>query len=435
MRLLRNIRTFESLAVEDYRLLWLGQLTTSMGQWMDQTARSWLIFTLTNSPLQLGLVSAARGIPLLVFGLVAGVAADRYNRKAQLIIAQVVNAILNVVLATLILTGRIEVWHIYVTGILAGTVQAFQQPARQSLINDLVGGKHLMNAIALNSAAVNVSRSVGPAICGVLIQSFGVDISYYAQAVLYAVATVWTGQMRVPKSVTKMSFAPASATESVLRSAREGLAYVVSNKLLLGLMVLGLAPVFLGMPFTSLMPLFAIDVLHGNAQTQGLLLTAFGIGAVLGALAIASLGRGQGNGKLLTIGAATFGLSLVLFSRSPVLGTAMTFTLLAGLCSSSYTSQNLTIIQTLAPSQFRGRVLGAYYLNRGLTPLGSLVLGALASALGGPLAVTIMGGACLLLAIGVAGFVPDIWKLKTLPSAGEAAPSYDKHPPIDKMES
>lgn len=407
MSFVQKIHTFESLSFRDYRLLWLGQITTSMGQWMDQTARSWLIYQMTGSPLQLGLVSAARGLPLLIFGVLAGVVADRYGRKMQLILAQVVNTILNILLATLVLTGHIHVWHVYVTGFLNGTVQAFQQPARQSLINDLVGEKHLLNAISLNSAAFNLSRSVGPGLCGILIQAFGVDVSYFVQAAMYAGATIWTIQIAVPDSSIHNQQPQVSARLSLLGSAKEGIAYIIHNRLILSLMVLGLAPILLGMPFVSLMPIFA----HGNAGTQGLMLSMVGVGAVLGALLIASLGRRQGSGKLLVIGAAGFGLSLVLFSQSSVLAMSLVFTFLAGLSNSTYTSQDQTIIQMLAPAELRGRILGIYFLNRGLMPLGSLVAGELASWLGGPWAVTVMGTACFILAIGVAIPPVALWNL------------------------
>jgi MFS family permease len=418
---MRNIRTFESLGIRDYRLLWLGQLTSSMGMWMDQTARSWLIYSLTHSPLQLGFVSAVRGAPLLFFGVLAGVIADRYGRKAQLVIAQAVNTLLNVALATLIMTGRVQVWHIYVTGFLAGTVQAFQQPARQVLINDLVGEGRLLNAIALSSAAFNLSRSVGPAICGLLIQAFGVDVSYFSQAAFFALATLWTVQIRVPKSPISVGLSGGAASQPLFSSARDGIAYIASHRLILSLMVLALAPILLGMPYVSLMPIFAIDVFHGDAGTQGFLLTTVGVGAVLGALTIASIGRRQGNGKLLIVGAAGFGLSLVAFSRSPLLSIAMVFTFLAGLSNSAYASQNQTIIQMLSPSELRGRVLGAYFLSQGLMPLGSLLAGVLASLLGGPWAVTAMGASCLLLAVGIAVFVPQLWKLNLVPGRAEPA--------------
>jgi MFS family permease len=421
MRLVRNIPTFESLGLRDYRLLWLGSITTSLAQHMDQTARSWLIYRMTNSPLQLGLINAVRGLPLLLFGVVAGVFADRYGRKRQLIIAQVVNAILNLVLATLILTGRVEVWHVYVTAFLAGTVQAFQNPARNVLINDLVEGKHLMNAIALMSGGSKLTEGVGPAICGVLIQVFGVDVSYYTQVAFFVLATVWTVQIKVPESSVPVAYSRGSAPQSFFGSAKEGFAYIGSHRIILALMVLGLAPAIMGKPYSSLMPIFAIDVLHGDASTQGLLLSMAGIGAVLGALTVASLGRRQASGKLLIAGAAAFGLSLVFFSRSPVLWMAMAFTFLAGLSNTSYSSQDQTIIQTLTPSDIRGRVLGIYLLSGGLMSLGSLIAGVLASFMGGPWAVTIMGVSCFLLAIGVAVVKPDIWKLKLLPVTQKAA--------------
>jgi len=421
MRWFRRVTTFESLALRDYRLLWSSQLTTAMGQFMDQTSRSWLIYLLTGSPLQLGLVNAARGLPMLLFGILAGVAADRYGRKAQLVIAQVVNCLLNVILATLVLLGRAQAWHVYATAFLVGTVQAFQQPARQALINDLVGEEHLLNAIALSSAGMNLSRSVGPALCGILIAAFGVDTAYYVQASFFALSTLWLIQVRVPESTFAAVRAVASRHQSFFSSAREGFAYIGSHRLILALMILALAPILMGMPYQSLMPIFAIDILHGDASTQGFLLAGLGAGAVLGALVVASLGQQQGNGKLLISGAACFGLSLLLFSRSEVLWLSLGFSFLAGLSNSGYTSQSQTLIQTLATAEVRGRVLGIYLLNRGLIPLGSLIAGTLAHYLGGPWAVTIMGGSCFLIAVAIAVAVPDLWNLRKVPAAEKAS--------------
>jgi MFS family permease len=384
---------------------------------MDQTARSWLIYQLTGSTWQLGVISAIRGAPFLLFGIPAGVIADRYDRKTQLIVAQTVNAILNVILATLILTRHIQVWHVYVTGFLTGTVQTFQQPSRQTMISDLVGERHLLNAISLNSAALNLSRSLGPALCGVLIGAFGIDVSYYIQGGFYAFATLWTAQIRIPRIPTPTGYTRSSTDKSMLASAKAGLSYIISNRLILALMILGMAPILLGMPYTSLMPDFAVKVFHGDQGTQSLLLAIVGVGALVGALTIASLGSKQGSGKLMIAGAAAFGLSLVLFSRSPVLQMALVFVFLAGFSNISYTSQNQTVIQLITPPELRGRVLGVYLLNRGLMPVGSLIAGALASSFGSPWAVTIMGGMCCILAIGVAISTPSLWKLNLKPKS------------------
>jgi MFS family permease len=194
-----GLATFDSLRIRDYRLLWLGQISTSLGQWMDQVTRGWLIYQLTGSPLQLGLATATRGLPLLLFGVIAGAYADRSGRKTQLIVAQVTNAALNILLASLVLMHRVQPWHVYATGFMAGTVQAFQQPARQTLVSDIVGERNLMNALALNSAALNGSRAIGPAIAGGFISAIGVQGSYYVQGLMYAVATLWTAQMVVPE--------------------------------------------------------------------------------------------------------------------------------------------------------------------------------------------------------------------------------------------
>lgn len=446
MRLPR-LRTFESLRFRDYRLLWLGQGGTSMGQWMDQVARSWLIYQMTGSALQLGAVSAMRAVPMLAFGMVAGVVADRYGRKAQLIISQVTNAALNLILATLVLTGRVQPWHVYVTALLAGTVQAFQQPARQSLISDLVGKEHLQNAVALNSAIFNLTRSVGPAVAGGLIAVVGVDGSYYAQAALYAWATIWTIQMRVPGEaglaevlglgrsrkpraglvgVPRAATPPADPREDPVRksprrgqsdgsffgSMKEGLDYVLGQQLILSIMLLSLAPVLLGMPYTSLMPIFALDVLGVGSVGQGLLLTSAGLGALVGALGIASVGSFRRKGMLLIGGSIMFGVSLVGFSQSSWMPLSLALLFAVGLSNASYTSQAQTIIQTLAPQHMRGRVLSIYMLSRGLMPLGSLLAGGLASWLGGPSAVMLMGVSCALLAFGVAARSPEIRDLE-----------------------
>ncbi len=389
---LARLRTFESLKERDFRLLWLGQLFSSMGQWMDQVTRGWLIYQITGSALQLGLATAIRGLPLLLFGIVAGAVADRSDRKTQLIIAQATNALLNAILATLVLTRQIEPWHIYVTGFLAGSVQAFQQPARQTLINDLVGNRRLMNALSLNSAAVNGSRMIGPAIAGLLIAWTGAEGSYYAQALLYVFATVWTFQMQVPKRSKEETDRPR---ESFITSMKVGMAYVGQNRNIRALMLLALAPLTLGMPYTSLMPIFAQDVLHGGAELQGLLLTFGGIGSFIGAVVLASMRRQSGYAWTVVIGAAAFGLALMGFAFSVWVPVSLAFAAIVGVFSLTYRTQNQTLLQVLSPRHIRGRVMSIYMLDRGLVPFATLLMAALAAMLGAPKALFIMSGASL----------------------------------------
>jgi MFS transporter, DHA1 family, staphyloferrin A biosynthesis exporter len=401
--------TFASLRSRDYRLLWLAQLSTSMGQWMDQMTRGWLMYEITGSALQLGLATALRGLPLLFFGILAGAVADRSNRKSQLIVAQVTNAILNVMLATLVLLHRVQPWHVYVTGFFAGTVQAFQQPARQTLISDIVGARHLMNALALNSMALNVARALGPAAAGLLIAFIGAHGSYYTQAAMFVLATLWTVQMAIPARSPESA---AVRREPFLRSIVAGLAFVVQDRDIRTLMILAHGPLTLGMPYMSLMPIFAKDVLHGGARLQGFLLTIIGIGSVLGALGVASMRRHYSYGYAVVVGALAFGITLFGFAsaRDLVLSSVCAFGV--GVCVVAYQTQNQTLLQLLAPREMRGRVMSIFLLNRGLVPLGTFVGGVLAEHLGGPLALQIMSLAVLGVVVLVSLLAPRFPKLR-----------------------
>lgn len=385
-----NLSTFSSLRIRDFRLLWMGQVGTSMGQWMDQVTQGWLIYQITGSALQLGLATAARGLPILLFGIIAGVVADRSGRKKQLIIAQTINAIDNIILATLVLTHQVQPWHIYLAGFLNGTVQAFQQPARQTLISDIVGTKHLLNAMALNSAALNGARAVGPAVAGLLIAFIGAQGSYYVQASLFAFASIWTMQMTIPDRDAETTRA---ASQPFFDSMKEGLAYVWSNHNIRALMLLALAPMALGFPYSSFMPIFAQDVLHGGAKLQGFLLTCVGIGAFIGAITVATMRRRYIYGWSVVAGATAFGLAIMVFSASRWILLSATSAAAIGAFMVTYSTQNQTLAQTLAPRRLRGRVMSVYLLTRGCVPIGTLLAGVLAGYFGGPRAILIMSSA------------------------------------------
>jgi len=379
-----------------------------MGQWMDQVTRGWLIYQLTGSPTQLGLATASRGLPLLIFGTVAGALADRSGRKMQLVVAQVTNAALNVILATLVLTGRVEPWHVYLSGFLAGTVQAFQQPARQTLVSDIVGPEKLMNALALNSAALNASRAIGPAAAGGLIAALGVTGSYYVQGAMYAIATIWTFQMRVPEAHLG---AGDRARESFFESIRAGFAYVANEGNIRTQMLIALGPLTFAMSYTALMPVIARDVLGGDAATQGTLLSFIGVGALVGALTVASMRRSHAYGLSVVLGAAAFATAVFLFSWSEWFWVSCALGFFVGLFNVTYQTQNQTLLQLSAPARIRGRVMSIYLLNRGSVPFGAMLAGVLASHLGGQNAIHVMS----LTALGILGVVvatrPQILRL------------------------
>ena len=405
----RSLSTFESLRVRDYRLLWLGQVSTSMGQWMDQVTRGWLMYQMTGSAAQLGFVTAVRGLPLLFFGVIAGALADRSGRKAQLIVAQVTNAILNALLATLVLTGLVQPWHVYVTAFLAGTVQAFQQPARQTLVSDVVGNDRLMNALALNSAALNGSRVLGPSFAGAFIAAVGVSGSYYVQAVMYAVATIWTVQMHVPPVHMDRL---ARAREGFTKSITEGFAFVAQERNIRSLMMLALGPLTFAMSYTSLMPVIARTVLNGDARTQGLILSFIGVGSLAGALVVASMRRTHGYGAPMVIGAVLFSAGVFAFASSHVLWLSCLLGVVVGAFSVSYTTQNQTLLQVLAPRHIRGRVMSIYLLSRATVPLGAAAAGILASRFSAPTAIHIMSGMALAIIAVVCVLQPEFLRLK-----------------------
>lgn len=385
----------------------MGQLSTSLGQWMDQVTRGWLVYQLTGDALQLGLATAIRGLPLLLFGIIAGAYADRSGRKAQLIVAQVTNAALNLTLATLVVTHNVQIWHIYLSAFLAGSVQAFQQPARQTLISDLVGNDRLMNALALNSAALNSSRTLGPAIAGLFITAVGTGGSYYLQGIMYAFATVWTGQMHVPDR-----FGDGSQREPFFASIRSGFQYVGGNTDIRTLMLLALGPLTFGMSYTSLMPVVAKEILNGGASLQGVLLSVIGLGSLTGALVVASMRRSNGYGLPVVIGAACFSIAIFSFGSSNWVWLSLPLGFAIGLFNVTYQTQNQTLLQILAPRHLRGRIMSIYLLNRATVPLGALAAGALASEFGGGTALRIMSGCALAVIVFVVVTRPQLLRLK-----------------------
>lgn len=363
---------------------------------MDQVARGWLMYQLTSSPFDLGLSSAVRALPLLLFSMVAGVVADRGSRKTQLILSQLTNAGTEAALGILVLTGQVQPWHVYATALLAGSVQAFQQPARQAMLSDIVERPYIPNAIGLNAMIFNAARSIGPAAAGLIIAISNVGVCYLVQAAIYLAATVWTVQMREPEAQ------PASRDHprrSFLQSTLDGFRYIKGDRTIGTVMMIVLIPSVLGQPYTSLMPVFARDILQVGPTGQGLLLTAVGLGALVGAVAVATIGNTGKQGLLMLLGATVFGFALVGFSASPWFAVSLGLMAISGLCNVSYGTQANSLLQIHTPQELRGRVMGVFYINRGLVPIGSLLAGTLATVMGAQWTVALMGGTCAVLGL------------------------------------
>ncbi len=396
-----QLRAFEALRYREFRLLWLGQACTGMGTWMDQVTRGWLVYELTNSALQLGLVRGIQAIPFLLLSPVAGTAADRYSRKAQVVVAQFLNALVYVATALLIFTGRIRPWHVYVTAFLMAIAQVFQQPARASMVADAVPLENLTNAIGLNAVVFNVARSVGPALAGMLIALFGTGVSYSIQALFLLLATVWTVQLSPANRAAAGAGERFADGESFGRSIVEGWKFSWRNEAVrTGLLIVMFASLFI-VPFTTLLPVFARDLLGVGATGQGLLLTAMGVGALLSALLIASVGDRLPRGILMLGGVALYGMVIVMFAESPWFKLSIALMGIVGLCHVSAHALIQTVIQSYSPSNFRGRTTAIFHMSQVVMTVGSMLVGALATLWGARWAVASMGAAGTLAIIAI----------------------------------
>lgn len=383
-----------------------------MAFWMDQVSRGWLIYELTDSTVQLGLVRGVQAIPILLLSPVAGSAADRYSRKTQILIAQVIDGAMFAALALLIIFDQIQPWHVYVTAFGMAVVQTFQQPARAAIVSDVVPTKNLTNAIGLSSIIFNVARSTGPALAGVLIASLGTGGAYATQAVFYVLATFWTLRLGAIEPGSGGSHGRAQHAVSFGRSIVEGWKFSWQNEIVrTALLITMFASLFI-VPFTTLLPVFARDILSVGATGQGLLLTAMGVGALGSAVMIATFGDRMPRGLFMLGGVALYGLSVVAFAASPWFQLSMMLMLIVGFANVCSHALVQTVIQTYSPAEFRGRAIALFHMGQVVMTLGSMVIGSLAALCGTQWAVVLMSaaGALAMLAIHVA--LPRAWQIR-----------------------
>ena len=395
--------SFGALAHRNFRLFFLGQGVSLIGTWMQNIAQGWLVLELTNSPFYVGLVSALGSLGVLLLTLYAGVLVDRTNKHRLVIVTQSLSMLPAFALALLVWSGTVVVWHVAALAAFLGVVNAFDIPARQAFIVDLVGKEDLMNAIALNSSAFNAARVIGPAMAGVLIGALGVGACFFVNGVSYLAVIAGLLAMRLPP------YTRAPRAGSVWAGLSEAVAFIRADRRVSALVLLmALFSVF-GFPYFVIMPVFARDVLHRGAAGYGLMMTAVGIGALSGALAVAALDRRIRKGPTLIAAGGSFGLLLVAFGLSKVYLVSVGLLVLTGATMIVNNALTNATIQTIVPDALRGRVMGFYsFVFVGLAPLGSLQMGALAERIG-PSAAVAMGGAATALAVGAA-----VWRVPAL---------------------
>ncbi len=380
-----------ALRSRNYRLFFTGQSVSLVGTWMTRIATSWLIYRLTDSAFLLGMVSFAGQIPSFLITPLAGVWVDRWDRHRTLVVTQILSTVQSFGLGILALTHVITVWHVILLALFQGVINAFDMPARQSFVIQMVEDRaDLGNAIALNSSMVNAAGLVGPAIAGVVIAATGEAWCFLLDGISYLAVILSLLLMKIPASL------PRAAEKQVLQELVEGWRYVVSSPPIRSiLLLLGLVS-FVGMPYTVLMPIFADSVLHGGPHTLGFLMAASGVGALFSAITLALRRTVLGLGKMIPISAALFGVGLIVFSRSHVLWLSILMMLVTGFGMMQQMAASNTILQTIVDEGKRGRVMSYYTMAFvGVAPFGSLVAGTAAARIGAPDTLIIGGLLCI----------------------------------------
>ncbi len=384
-----------ALRHRNFQLFFGGQLLSLTGTWMQSVAQSWLVYRITGSAILLGTVGFSGQIPVFFLAPIGGALADRHRRRRIIVITQTTAMILAFILAALTLTGRVRVWHIMTLSALMGVVNAFDIPARQAFLVEMVGREDLMNAIALNSSMFNGARLIGPAVAGILVAGIGEGWCFFTNGVSYLAVIAGLLMMRLGP------WSPPERTASTLENVLEGMSYVRRTAPIRALLLLVGLVSLVAMPYTVLMPVFADTILQSGARGLGVLMGATGMGALLGALFVASRRGLRGLGKVTAAAAAGFGVSLILFAISRRFWLSAAMLVPIGFCMMLQMACTNTLIQSMVPERLRGRVMAVYSMMfMGMAPIGALLAGVAAGHIGAPLTVSI-GAVGALLGAGV----------------------------------
>lgn len=402
-------RFFSALAYKNFRLFWFGQIVSLTGSWMHSTAQGWLVLKLTDSPFYLGLVGTAGGLSILLFSLAGGVAADRFQKKNILLTTQIMFTLLSLTLAILITTGVINVWYILLLAFSIGLVGAFDLPAKQSFILEMVEKESVLNAVALNSVAFNGARIIGPAIAGFIIGSFGLAVCFYINALTFIALILSLLKMRFdaePAPSTKKHFNIEELDgKSLISDLKEGIRYILNEPKICTIIILVAITSLFGFPYITFLPVYARDILQTGPAGLGILMSSAGAGAFTGAISLALRKDFKRKGLLFAVSGITFPVALLIFSHStlPPLSYVMLF--LVGLGAVSQLATANSILQITAPQRLRGRVMSVFTLMfLGMATIGNFIVGSIAHYIGTRGAVAIGAVLCL------SGVILLLWK-------------------------
>ncbi len=380
-----------SFQYRNYRLYFGGQSVSQIGTWIQTIALSWLVYSLTGSALYLGIVGFIGQIPILVLSFLTGVLMDRWNRHRTFIATQVLTMILAFVLSALVLTGRIEIWHIIILSLLNGLVASFELTSSQTFLYHIIEKKEdIGNAIALNSMLVNLARMLGPSIAGILIASIGEGLCFFVNGASYLPVIAALLLMRVKPQP------PATSKRNILKGLKEGVGYAWGSLPIISIIALQALVSLIGMPFQVLMPVFVQEILGEGPHALGFIMGCSGVGAIVATLYLATRRDPFGLVKLVPVAAAILGAGLVGSSLSRFTAVSMFFALFTGFGAILLMAVNNTVLQTIVDDDKRGRVMSLYTISfLGIYPFGNLVAGALANLIGVPNEFMLSGICCL----------------------------------------
>lgn len=381
------IRHFHALTHKNFRYYWIGQCISLIGTWMQSIGQSWLVLTLTNSPLLLGILGACQFLPVMIFSLFAGILVDRFPKKKILLLTQTVSMLLAFSLSILVFSHQARYWNILILAIILGCTNTIDMPTRQSFFVEIVGKKDLMNAIALNSAVFNLARMIGPAIGAICLASFGIGWCFLLNGISFIAVIYGILKIDVKPYVREIK-----QQKSIFKEIKEGLVYIVNNPSIFETLLLVLVLGIFGFNYNILIPVFAKNVLHQGEAVYGALMSALGFGSLIGAIVVSIKGKREAMLRRMVIFSVVIASMLTIMGLSNIFYAVVAALFFTGICNINFSTRANSNLQLNSKDEFRGRVMSVYSLVfAGSAPIGSVISGFAADKCGANIAFVLCG--------------------------------------------